>query len=133
NSYLTYNLKEKIPRGLADPQLTLLGDGKVSGRVFVDLDEFKRERTGGGGVMDLHSYLSGRVPITASGILRTEEGRGQFYLETAEIRGVPLPKPVLQELVSFFSRSSRNPNGVDLDAPFALPANVRQILVRRSE
>jgi hypothetical protein len=132
NSYLNYNLKEKIPRGLTNPHVDMLGNGGLAGRVFVDLDEFKRQR-GAGGFMDPLSYISGRVPLTARGVLRTKEGRGQFQLTSAEIHRVPIPKPLVQELVTFFSRSEANPRGIDIDEPFDLPAKIREILANQGE
>lgn len=132
NSYLAFNVKEQIPRGLARPEIRIVGDGQLAGRVWVDMDEFKRGRSSGG-IMDPFSYISGQVPVTARGTLRTRSGRGQFQLISAEIQGVPLPKPIVQELVSFFSRTQDNPNGFDLDAPFNLPAKIREILVNPGE
>jgi hypothetical protein len=132
NSYLNFNLKDKIPRGLANPQITIVGDGQLAGRVFVDIDEFKRHRNAGG-ILDPLSYVSGQVPVTARGVLRTQEGKGRFQLASAEILGVPLPKPILQELVTFFSRTPENPNGFNIDAPFNLPAKIREVAVNRGE
>jgi hypothetical protein len=132
NSYLNFNLREKIPQGLSKPEVNLLGDGRVGGRIYVDIDEFKRQR-GTRGFMDPFSYLSGQVPVTASGVLRTRDGRGQFQLGSAEILGVPLPKPILQELVSFFSRSPEHPRGFDLDSPFDLPAKIRELPINQGE
>ena len=40
---------------------------------------------------------------------------------------MPVPKSFLQELVSYYSRTPKNPQGVSLDDPFALPASIRQI------
>jgi hypothetical protein len=132
NSYLNYNLREKIPPALSKPEVTLLGNGELSGRVYVDIDELKRQH-GTRGLMDPFSYLSGQVPVTARGVLRSGEGRGQFQLGSAEIYGVPLPKPLLQELVTFFSRSREHPQGFDLDSPFDLPAKIREIAVTEGE
>jgi len=132
NSYLAFNIKEQIPRGLARPEIRIVGDGQLAGRVWVDMDEFKRGRSSGG-IMDPFTYISGQVPVTARGTLRARNGRGQFQLTSAEIQGVPLPKPIVQELVSFFSRTQENPNGFDLDAPFNLPAKIREILVNPGE
>jgi hypothetical protein len=36
---------------------------------------------------------------------------------------------VLQELVSFYSRTPENPAGIDMDAPFELPSRIREIRV----
>jgi hypothetical protein len=132
NSYLNLNLKEKIPRGLSQPQLSLLGNRRLGGRIFVDIDEFKRQR-GSGGIVDPLSYISGSVPVTASGVLSSKQGKGQFQLISAEILGVPVPKSVVQELVSFFSRSQENPRGINMDESFNLPAKIREIIINQGE
>jgi hypothetical protein len=132
NSYLIFNLKEKIPKGLAEPEITMIGDGALAARVLVDMDEVKRRRQSRS-VIDPLNYLSGQVPLNARGLLRTREGRGQFYLRSADIGGVPLPKPLLQELIGYFSRTAQNPKGFDIDAPFELPSKIREISVRSGE
>ena len=104
----------------------------AGGRVFVDIDQFKRYR-GSGGIIDPLNYLSGRVPLTARGVLRTSDGKGQFQLISAEIHRVPVPKPLLQEIVSFFSRSEENPRGINVDEPFNLPAKIREVIVSQGE
>ena len=132
NSYLTFNLREKIPRGLTNPQISLLGNGNLGGRVFVDIDAFKRHR-GSGGIMDPLNYVSGQVPLTARGVLRAKDGKGQFQLISAEIHRIPIPKPVVQELVTFFSRTQDNPRGINIDEPFNLPAKIREVIVNAGE
>jgi len=132
NSYLVFNLKEKIPRGLTNPEITMIGDGALAARVLVDMDEVKRRRQSRS-LIDPLNYLSGQVPLNARGILRTREGKGQLYLRSADMGGVPLPKPLLQELVGFFSRTPQNPNGFDIDRPFDLPSKIREISVRTGE
>ena len=132
NSYLAFNAKDRIPPSLTNPRITLVGDGRLAGRVLVDLDEFKRNRSPQG-LMDPLRYISGKVPVTAHGIFRTKEGIGRFQLGSAEIHGLPLPKPILQELVSFFSRTPENPQGFDIDAPFNLPANIREIAITKGD
>jgi hypothetical protein len=132
NSYLAFNLRNDVPRGLAEPEIVMSGDGSLAGRVLVDIDEFNRNR-GPQSVLDPLSYLSGQVPVTARGVLRTHEGRGRFYLSSAELQGVPLPRSVVQELVRYFSRTADNPRGIDMDEPFDLPAKIRRIEVGRGE
>lgn len=132
NSYLAFNLKEKIPKGLSNPEIAMIGDGALAARALVDIDEVNRHRNSRS-VIDPLNYLSGRVPIQARGVLRTGQGRGQFYLQSADISGIPLPKALLQELVSFFSRSEKNPAGFDIDAPFDLPAKVREVTIKSGE
>jgi hypothetical protein len=132
NSYLNFNLREKLHPALSKPEVNLLGNGELAGRVYMDIDEFKRQR-GPRGMMDPFNYLAGAVPITARGVLRTRDGRGQFQLSSAEVYGVPLPKPVVQELVTFFSRSPERPRGFDLEAPFDLPAKIRELRIAQGE
>ncbi|MGH7766963.1 MAG: hypothetical protein ACREQP_05865 [Candidatus Binatia bacterium] len=133
NSYLTYNVRDKVPRGLTQPQITIAGSGALAGRVLMDLDEFNRNRRSQGGLMDPLAYLSGKVPVTARGVLRAQNSRGRFQLESAEIHGINLPKPLVQEMVSYFSRTAENPKGFDIEAPFELPAGIREIAINQGE
>lgn len=132
NSYLAFNIKDKIPRGLAEPNIRLHGNGQLAGRVLVDMDDFKRGRSSGG-ILDPLSYISGQVPVTARGVLSTRNGKGQFQLIAAEMNGYPLPKPLVQELVRYFSRTANNPTGFNIDEPFNLPAKIREITVNPAE
>lgn len=132
NSYLVFNLRDTMPKGLTNPEITMIGDGALAARVMVDMDEVKQRRQSRS-LIDPLNYLSGQVPLNARGILRTREGRGQLHVRSADIGGIPLPKPLLQELVSFFSRTPQNPNGFDIDAPFDLPSKIREIAVRAGE
>jgi len=83
--------------------------------------------------LDPLSYVSGRVPLTASGMLTSKQGKGRFQLLSAEMLGIPVPKPLVQELVTFFSRTQENPRGINLDEPFQLPAKIREIIVNPGE
>ena len=127
NSYLRYLAADQIPVGIVEPNLNALGDGRVGGRAVVDLDAVRKQKQRGW--LDPLAYLSGRLPVTAAGRLTTKEGKGQFQLESAEISGVTVPKAVLQELLSYYSRTAENPAGIDMDAPFELPARIREIRV----
>ena len=125
NSWLAYGASPLLPAGVSDPQVTLVGNGRVVGQVVVDLDAVaKRRSTGAFGIWNL---IGGKVPVNVAGVLQTRDGMGTFALETADISGVPVPKTVLQELVHAYSRTPSNPQGVDIDDAFALPAAIRQI------
>lgn len=128
NSYLRVRGPELLPVGVTDTTVAADGPGRLSGRAIVDLDAV-REKKSSGSLFDLTTYLTGKLPVTASGILHTGEGRGRFQLQSAEVSGVPVPKAFLQELVSYYTRSSDYPNGVSLDQTFELPANIREIQV----
>jgi hypothetical protein len=127
NSYFRFDAKEQVPVGVLEPTINALGDGRVTGRAVVDLDVVRKQKQRGW--LDPVGYLSGRLPVTAAGRLTTKDGRGQFQLESAEISGVTVPKAVLQELLSFYSKTPENPAGINMDAPFELPAGIREIRV----
>ena len=132
NSWFTYRAQPLLPAGVSRPQLTIVGQGKVSGEAIVDLEEIgKRRKTGG--TFDPWSYLGGRVPVTVEGILHTEKGRGRFEVQSAELSGVPVPKTILQELISYYSRTPDDPDGISLDAAFALPAGIDKIEVGQGQ
>ena len=127
NSYLAFNAKAQVPTGILEPTLNALGDGRVSGRAIVDLDAVRTQKQRG--LLDPVGYLSGRLPVSVSGRLTTKDGQGQFQLESAEISGVSVPKAVLQELLTYYSKSPENPTGISMEAPFELPARIREIRV----
>ena len=79
--------------------------------------------------MDPMNLATGRLPVTATGLLTTSNGVGRFQLESASLGPVPIPKVLLQEIVGFYSRTPENPAGIGLDDPFALPARIREIQV----
>jgi hypothetical protein len=127
NAYLRFNLKDEIPVGIVDPSLQALGEGRVSGRAIVDLDAVRKQKQRGW--LDPMGYLTGRLPLTARGRLTTQDGMGRFQLESAEINGVTVPKMFVQELLSFYSRTPEDPDGINMDDPFVLPAQIREIRV----
>jgi hypothetical protein len=127
NAYLRFHAKEQIPVGIVEPTLNALGDGRVGGRAIVDLDAVRTQKQRGW--LDPLGYLTGRMPIIATGRLHTKDGIGRFELHSAEISGVTIPKTVLQELLSFYSRTPEKPEGINMDDPFELPSRIREIRV----
>ncbi len=127
NSYLRYHAQAEIPPGIVEPVLTALGGGRVGGSAIVDLDAVRRQKKRGW--LDPVGYLTGRLPVTATGTLTTKNGVGRFQLASAEVGGVTVPKAVLQELLSYYSQTPENPSGINMDDPFELPARIREIKV----
>jgi hypothetical protein len=128
NSWFTYRARPLLPVGLTEPQITIIGEGKVSGAATVDLDAVaKTKRTGS--LIDPWSLLGGRLPVMVAGVLHTQNGQARFELQQAAVSGVPIPTTILQELVSYYSRTAEDPAGINIDEPFALPAGIRQIEV----
>jgi hypothetical protein len=132
NAYFAYDGREQLPTGVVQPWVSILGTGRLSGKAVVDLDAVRRQRNPTS-LLDPMNYLMGRLPVTATGTLKTSNGVGRFELESAAVSGVPIPKMLLQEIVSYYSRTAENPGGINLDDPFALPARIREIQVLRGQ
>ena len=130
-AYLRHHARDQVPVGIVEPTLIALGDGRVGGKALVDLDAVRAQKQRGW--LDPLAYLSGRLPLSATGTLVTQDGVGRFQLESAEISGVSVPKTVLQELLSHYSRTAENPNGINMDDPFELPSGIREIRVRKGD
>lgn len=126
NSYLQFRYGETLPVGVTEPSVSIVGQGRLSGRAVVDLDVVRQKKSSGGW-FDPMAYLTGRVPVTATGTLTTKDGVGQFHLESAYVSGVPIPKSFLQEIVSYYSRNEDQPDGISLEQPFDLPAHIQRI------
>jgi hypothetical protein len=132
NSWLAYQSQPHLPNGVSAPEVTIVGEGRVSGNAVVDLETIAKRRSSGGS-LDPWSLIGGRVPVTVTGILHTRDGMGRFEVQSAEIAGLPVPPGFLQELLSYYSRSPERPQGVRLDDTFSLPANIRQIEVGQGQ
>lgn len=129
NSYLKFGMGDTLPPGVVDPSVAILGAGRVSAKALVDLDVVKRQRKSSGGWFDPLALLSGKVPVGAVGVLQAQQGTARFELESADVSGVPVPKAIIQELLNAYARSPERPNGINLDAPFPLPARIQEIRI----
>src|SRR5437899_307964 len=67
NSYLTYDAHGDLPAGVIDPSVSILGTGRVSARAVVDLDAVRKEKNPTS-LLDPTSYLTGRLPLSATGV-----------------------------------------------------------------
>lgn len=127
NAYITHHAKDDLPDGVVAPHVTIVGEGRVSGRAIVDLDKVRTSKQRGW--LDPAGYLTGKLPVTAVGILHTRDGIGKFELQGATVGGVDVPKVVLQEMLSYYSRTPDDADGINLDETFELPASIREIQV----
>jgi len=132
NSFLVYDAGNQIPVGVVEPSITVVGSGRLSGRAVVDLDAVRKQKAPTS-LLDPMNYLMGRLAVTAVGTLRTSNGIGRFELESSAVGSVPIPKILLQEIVSYYSRTAEKPAGIGLDDPFQLPARIREIKVERGQ
>lgn len=127
NAYLRFQAAQQLPHSLTEPNLTIEGDGRVSGRAVIDLNEVRGSRPRGW--LDPLGYLGGRLIVLATGILRTANRVGRFEVQSVTVGGVPVPKTVLLELVSYYSRTPEDPDGFDLESPFELPYRIREVRI----
>ena len=129
NAYLRFHLQNDIPAGIAEPVITIVGEGRVSGKAIVDLDAVSKANRSTSW-FDPMRLLTGQLPVTATGVLETHNGSGRFLLETASVSGVPVPRSVLQRIVSYYSTTPEDPDGIGIDDAFALPAQIVEIRVQ---
>jgi hypothetical protein len=126
NAYFKVDGPEFLPAGVLAPELTIDHGGKVSARAIVDLDKALKPT-----LFNPLSWIGGKTEVTASGVVRAEHGKGLLELQRATLAGVSIPKSVLQQVVSYYTRTPESPNGFNLDEPFELPANIRSVETAR--
>jgi hypothetical protein len=126
NSYLKFKATGLLPTGLTEPAMTLFADDRVTGRAVVDLD-IVRQKQGSGSWFDPTSYLTGKLPVMATGVIVSGDGKGRFEFERVEVSGVPVPKALLAQMVNYFTKTADNPRGSNIDDTFELPAKIRRV------
>lgn len=125
NAFFKFMGPQFMPTGVNDTQLTIGNDGHVRSRAIVDLNAIRKAQPRGW--LDPLAWVGGSMEVKASGRVLGTNGKGVFQFESAYIAGVPVSKSVLQELVTFYTRSPELPNGFNLDEPFELPSNIRSV------
>ena len=128
---LFLNTRARVPAGVTDPEVVLEAEGRVTGRATVDLDAVRSERSGGR--FDPRSYLAGRLPVSATAVVHSGDGVGRLEVERIEVAGVPMPRALLLELVSVYSKSLDNPDGIDLGRPYRLPHRIHAVRISAGE
>lgn len=128
---LLLTTRTRAPDGVTDPEVALEAEGRVTGRATVDLDAVRTERSGGW--LDPRSYLTGRLPVVATAVIHSGDGVGRLEIERIEVAGVAMPTILLRELVSVYSKSSDNPEGIDLDRSYRLPHRIRAVRISAGE
>lgn len=131
NAYLRFQAASEFPEGVTDPDVALRTGGAVSLGATVDLSAIRDARARG--PLDPLRYLSGRLPVSADGRVRTLNGIGRVDIESVSIGGVPMPSSVLSELVRYYSRSDQYPDGIDVTEPFELPYGVTELQVEHEQ
>jgi hypothetical protein len=129
NAYFKFQGKEFLPVGVVNPNVVIIDGQHVEARATVDLDAVRKSKDRAW--TDLLAYVTGTVEIRAAGKLSAANGVGTFDLESASFAGVPIAKGLLQEVISYYSRTPESPKGFSLDQPFNLPHQIRQVELQR--
>jgi hypothetical protein len=122
NAYLRYSGKDQLPDGVLDPQVTFQSDTRVDAQAVVDLDAVKKSPQSW-----VSGLMHGSVEVRVSGSLAVSNGKGTVQILSATLGGIPIPVSLLQSVVSQYSKTPNSPNGFQLDQPFDLPANIREV------
>jgi hypothetical protein len=126
NAYFRYNAKDQMPEGVLDPQVTIQNDTRIDARATVDLDAVRKSQQGW-----VAGLLHGSVEVRVSGTLAVSGGKGTLAITSATFGGIPIPVNLLQDVVSQYSKTPAMPNGFQLDKPFDLPDNIREVRLER--
>jgi hypothetical protein len=129
NAYFKYDGKTHLPTGVADPQITIADNGQVEAKAIVDMDAVRKAQSNM--LLDLISVFTGSVEVKAAGRLQAADGKGTLAIDKASVGGFPVPKSVLQSVISHYSKSPDLPDGFNLDKPFDLPASIRSVQTQR--
>lgn len=127
NAYM--RVQPDLPTGLTQPTVQFLDNGRVQSRALVNLDIVRLSEKRGW--LDPLAYVTGILEVHLIGVFRGANGQGVYTFESARVGGAPVPKSVLQELLAFYTRTPETPKGILLDTPFELPANIREVELRR--
>ena len=133
NAYIKACPRRELPQGLVDPQVSIPAGRPALGRATVDLDALRaaqRERRRG----HAHSRDAASVPVEAIGVLRTGQGVGAFTLESVTVGGiVPCRSRCCRSWSPTTRAATTPPQGLNLEAPFRLPAKIREIRTARGQ
>ena len=124
NSYLNLKLKEDMPTGISDVQVSMQRE-RLQATGQVDLDKLDIKK--GSSPFSPLALLSGKVPVLLRGRLQSLDGFGNVQIEEVQLATIPVPVSVLERLIASSTRTERNPEGFDINAPFRFPYSVKRV------
>jgi hypothetical protein len=127
NSYLAYTLATEMPAGVSNVAIRFERES-IETTGVVDLDRVGKIQSDS--ALSPLSLLTGPVSVEIRGRLQNQEGFGTIQWEHVRVASIPVPLSVLARLVASSTRSSRNPEGFDIHAPFRLPYSARRVLLQ---
>ena len=121
NSYLNLTLGTRMPKGVTDLDVHFERE-RLAARALLDLEQLPIK-----GSLGILGMLGGAVPVELRGRLPNRDGEGTMQVEELKLSGYSMPLTVLSQIVSSSTRTSTNPGGFDINAPFKLPYAVRSV------
>jgi len=128
SSYLNLAYAEKLPKGLTNVEVQFERD-RVVAKGMLDLDRVKgRVRENSWSPL---SFMSGVVPVEATGKVTGKDGFGTIVWETVYVSSVRVPITMLEQIVLTSTKNAEYPEGFDIHAPFRLPYAAKSLRVDR--
>jgi hypothetical protein len=127
NAYLQVEGPTFLPAGITNPHISTGDGGRATARAIVNLDAVRLSQQRS--FLDPLAFMRGSVEVVATGSIAAKNGSAVGHFESATIAGFAVPKSVAQELLRFYTRTAERPQGFPLDAPFELPAQIRNVTV----
>jgi len=121
NSYLNLTLASQLPQGVSNLDFHFAKEG-LSASAIVDIDKLPVK-----GSLGFWSFLSGAIPVQATGRLPNADGHANVELDQLLVSGYSMPLSVLAQILAASTRTPANPQGFDLRAPFKLPYAIRSV------
>jgi hypothetical protein len=92
NSWFAYSATPLLPAGVAEPRITMVGNGKVAGKAIVDLDVIAKRKQSGG-TFDLWNLVGGKVPSTSSALCGPKMARALSFWRVPTFPVCPCRRP----------------------------------------
>ncbi len=124
NSYLQLKLAQDMPTGISDVRVSMQQE-RLQANGQVDLDKLDIKK--GSSPFSPLNLLSGKVPVMLRGRLQSLDGFGTVQVEEVQLATIPVPVSVLQRLIASSTRSERDPDGFDINAPFRFPYSLKRV------
>lgn len=127
NGFMRFQAADRLPPGLADPELRMEAGGRLTVTATVDLDAVREQQSPGR--LNPLRFLGGRLPVTAIGIVRSTRRTLTIQIESARVGSLSVPATLVAELVRIYTRSDQYPDGIDVSEPIPLPSGIDAVRV----
>ena len=129
NAYLRFQVADQLPPGLTEPELRMEAGGRLTVTATVDLDAVREQQSPGR--FNPLRFLSGRLPVTGVGVVRSVRRALTIEIESARVGSLPVPATLVSELVQIYTRSEQYPDGIDVSEPIPLPSGIEAVRVEQ--